>query len=243
MMPHNPALFNFPAEASIIGRMVVGFGELEFMVCLLAGKVRNQDDLFLKALYSLRITSARIETANVLMTPFFVFYGLQDEQTAAVSAVEHCQSMRNQYAHCHWADGGSQGLFFADAKKSARRTDWFFDYKHVDVPLLEQQERYFGYARQCLLHLDWQVELRIGRSQYQGAPAPQELRQPPLHNLASEHIPQWLPPDQKARHIERAQVAERPASQPERSPSVPRLTEAEWEAKRAKEARERGLPS
>jgi hypothetical protein len=104
-----------------------------------------------------------------------------------MDAVLACLKIRNQYAHCNWADSDPKaGLFFADLQESAKREDWFTSWKHV------------------------------------------------------QHIPRWLNKDQKAQHMTRAQEAERAgAAQPTtRPPSVLRLTEEEWAAKRAKEARE-----
>jgi hypothetical protein len=56
-------------------------------------------------------------------------------------------------------------------------------------------------------------------------------------NLASQHIPPWLTLGQQALHLARAQEAEAPPRQPERPPSVLRLTREEWAAKDEKDAR------
>ena len=69
-------------------------------------------------------------------------------------------------------------------------------------------------------------------------PRPSELEPPPLHNPGSQHGPPWLTLDQQAQHLERALEREAPPRQPERPPSVLRLTREEWAAKDAKEARE-----
>jgi hypothetical protein len=246
MIHHNPALMRFPDEAAIVGRMVVGFGELEVMTCRVAAKASSHPDHVLKMLYSLRSTSARVSSARLLMEPHYAAASLAAAQNITLDAVTFCLKLRNQYAHCNWTDYQSDpkaGLFFADLQDSASREDWFTHWKHIDVPLLTIQEAFFGDVRSALLFLEADLEhLRKGWPRNHGLPEPLALPQPPMHNPASQHIPPWLSEDQKAQHKARSQAAEQPASQPERPPSVPRLTEEQWEAKRAKEAREKKPP-
>jgi hypothetical protein len=241
MIHHNPSLLRFPDEAAIIGRMVVGFGELEVMTCRVAAKANSHPTHVLKMLYSLRSTSARIISARLLMEPHYEAANLAKPQNITMDAVLACLKIRNQYAHCNWAETDPKaGLFFADLQDSAKRQDWFTSWKHVDVPLLAQQEAFFSDVRGALLFLEADLEHnRNGWLGNHGLAEPLVLPEPPLHNPASQHIPPWLSEDQKAQHMARAQEAERPAAQPTpRSPSVLRLTEEEWAAKRAKEARE-----
>jgi|SRR5215216_6889720 len=241
---HNPALVRFPVEAAIIGNMVVGFGELEFLMCILAAKAIKSPELIYKTLYHLRSTSARVESADILMRPAFAGVNLAAEQSLALPAVKNCLSIRNQYAHCNWADDSMIGeLYFADLQDSADREEWFYSYKHVDVPLLQTQEAYFGYTRELLMYLEQELSFRRKGQQHQIFPMPPALDRPPQHNPASQHVPRWITEDEKARHIALALKAERPPGQSKREPSVPRLTEEEWRAKCAREAREGRSPA
>ena len=236
-MDHNPALSRFPTEAAIIGKMVVGFGELEYMVCNIAGMALNNSDVMFKALYRLRATSARINTADTLMQPAFRAVNMANEQAKAFAAVRYCLRIRNQYAHCNWADG----LFFTDLQKSAGREEWFHDWQHVDLPLLETQEAYFGHTRIWLFYLEYELRFKRGTLDCNPVSVPAELSPPPLYNPASEHhVPPWISNDDKARHIARALET---ANQPTREPSDLRLTREEWAAKDAKEVREGGRPA
>jgi len=229
MIHHNPPLLRFPDEAAIVGRMVVGFGELEVMTCRVASKANSHPDHVLKMLYGLRSTSARIKSATLLMEPHYAAVDLAEPQTMTMDAVLACLKIRNQYAHCNWADSDPKaGLFFADLQESAKREDWFTSWKHVDVPLLAKQEAFFSDVRGALLFLEADLEhIRNGWPRNHGLPEPMVLPEPPLHNPASQHIPPWLNKDQKAQHMTRAQEAERAgAAQPTtRPPSVLRLTE------------------
>jgi hypothetical protein len=106
----NPALHRFPEEAAIIGRIVVAFGELEYMVAVCAGKALGNLDLILKTLYRLKSTSARIDAADTLMRPSYADAGLDAEQKLMISFVKHSLGIRNQYAHCNWGDHDAAGL-------------------------------------------------------------------------------------------------------------------------------------
>jgi hypothetical protein len=81
MIHHNPPLLRFPDEAAIVGRMVVGFGELEVMTCRVASKANSHPDHVLKMLYGLRSTSARIKSATLLMEPHYAAVDLAEPQT------------------------------------------------------------------------------------------------------------------------------------------------------------------
>jgi hypothetical protein len=126
MMPANirinPAFRRHPDEAEIIGRLVVGFGEIELAVCRNAGKAVKMHDTIMRALYRQRQTSSRIGTADALMEPVFVAAGLNDMYAASLEMVRYCLKVRNQFGHCNWADEADPnlpGLYFADLQESA----------------------------------------------------------------------------------------------------------------------------
>ena len=52
----NPAFDNFPNEEAIIGRMILAFGELEYLMVTIAGTVNGDLAAIMKALYRLRST-------------------------------------------------------------------------------------------------------------------------------------------------------------------------------------------
>jgi hypothetical protein len=171
-MSPSPALSRYPDEAAIIGRIVVGFGGLEFTVCniaslafgaTLANPHVDEHDVIFKTLYQLRVTSARIDCARTLMAPFLNALNLGDKLAVAMRAVRHCQCIRNQYAHCNWDDDPhGSGLYFTDPQDSARRDSWFDDWKHIDVALLQKQEAYFANMKSQLFYLEFERSFRLG---------------------------------------------------------------------------------
>jgi hypothetical protein len=236
----NPAFKRFPQHAALIGRILVAFGELEYAFCRNAGLILDNYITVARLLYNQRQTSSRIESADILVRPVFEAHNLLVEHENAYAMVRHCLTIRNQYAHCNWADDASQpesGLFFADLQTSAKRPDFEHSWKHVDVPLLTDQEQYFSDTLEWLDFLKHEIALKKGQLSSHAWPKPSERTPPPLHNPASQHVPPWLSGDALSRHKERAEESERAGQQPERPPSVLRLTREEWAAKDAKDAR------
>jgi hypothetical protein len=209
----NPAMFRCAAEAEIIGRILAAFGELEYMTIDLSARVLDRRDAILRALYRIRTTSARIDAADAMMASAFFSAGLGDDYATMMRALRLSLRIRNQYAHCNWGDdqGPTQaGLFFADLRRSAEAITGFdHEWKHVSVPLLQQQEAHFVHAQDWLYYLDGELSRRTGRRPFLAFPRPIEQLPPPLHNPEALHLPPWLNEDQKAPYLARAQAAER----------------------------------
>jgi hypothetical protein len=236
----NPAFRRHPAEAALIGRILVHFGELEVSFCQNNATALGMHTPLMKALYNLRATSSRIDFVDGLIRNLYLGYNLGTEYDISISMVRYCLRIRNLFAHCNWVDdvtGAYPGLFYTDLQDSAKTPDLRHDWKHVDAPLLQKQEDYFAETMEWLGFIHHEVAVKQGKLSAHVWPRPSELDRPPLHNPASIHIPPWLTEDQIVQHLELAQEAEAPPRQPERPPSVLRLTREEWAAKDAKEAR------
>jgi hypothetical protein len=238
----NPAFKRHPDEAALVGRIVVHFGELEVSFCQNTSIALDANIPLMKALYSLKATSSRIDFMDGLIRNLYLGFELGKEYDISIAMLRYCLRIRNLFAHCNWADDhvyGNPGLYYADLQDSAK-TDFFTqDWKHVDIPLLQKQEDYFAETQEWLSFLRQEVAVKKQMLLGHDWPRPSELEQPPLHNLASQHIPPWLTLDQRVLHLERALAAESPPRQPLREPSVLRLTREEWALKDAKDARER----
>jgi hypothetical protein len=82
------------------------------------------------------------------MRPSFKEADLEGEYGHMYGALKYCHTIRNQFAHCNWADEFNGGLFFADLEESAKTAEgWVQHWHHVDVPLLEAQESFFVYTQ------------------------------------------------------------------------------------------------
>lgn len=222
-------------EAAIVGRILVAFSELEYMIVNAAGKAINNKEAIQRALYRMRTTSTRIDAVDAMMAPVCSAANLTTEYRLMMAAVKWCLRVRNQYAHCNWADDQSPvraGLFFTDLQASAEAESGFdHNWKHVSPTLLRRQEAYFVYAQDWLYYVDEELALRVGKLRSHPWPKPSEQAPPPLHNPASRHVPPWLSEDQKARHSAYAVAAE--SSAPTPTPAHTAM-EARRQMKRAK---------
>jgi hypothetical protein len=230
----NPALHRHPDEAAIIGRIVVGFGELEYLLVVCAGRAIDNRDRIIKALYRLKTTSSRIDAADALIRPVFLGHVLEQDYATMMEAISCCLKIRNQYAHCNWADEPNGGpLFFTDLQSSAdtNSPDIEHNWRHIDVALLEAQEEYFVFAQSYLYFFEYALSVIQGKPIYPSPPKPSELARPPMHNPPEKHVPLWLSEDQKALHIARALAAQGGAPTPTRAQQLLDAARADKKAK------------
>jgi hypothetical protein len=206
----NPAFFRRPKEGQIIGRILLAFGELEYLFCAAAANANGKNEEVLRALYRLNVTSARLAAADAFLRPACDKHRLKAEYDLTWGALRGCLAIRNRYAHCNWADDAG-GLYFADLQASAERSGAFEHYWfHVDLPLLRQQEEYFEYAQDWIDYVAHKLNQRLRRRRLRAhvfaKPKAREL--PREHNPPLMHVPTWINAKQQALHVERTQAAE-----------------------------------
>jgi hypothetical protein len=142
------------------------------------------------------------------MRPAFNNIDQQGQYGQMLGAIRYCLRIRNQYAHCNWADDRS-GLFFTNLEDTAAAAEgWEYRWYRIDVPVLEKQEEFFVYTQSWLYHLEHLISQTSDRPIYPPFPAPLTLARPPLHNAPSQHVPSWISEDEKVRHLARAKEAE-----------------------------------
>ncbi len=205
----NPALRRYPSEAALLGHMLLAYGELELMVseCLCAA-IESQDDAR-RMMFRIMGETSRIQATSAIMRRTYVAAGLGAEFDQAIGAVEYCITVRNLFAHCHWADHAEGGLFFTSLQDPAKATESFdYWYRHVDVPLLTELAEYFDYAAESLQFIQFELRLRQKKIKCHAFPMPKVRIPPKKHNPPAEHIPPWLDQGGQRRHIERTQEQE-----------------------------------
>ena len=224
-----PVLHDRPKEAARIGRIIAAFGELEFILGLCLAEALGDQDTALRTIFLLRNDVSRIAVAESLLRPICAKIGIKDRLAATIVAVEACHAIRNQYAHCHYAQIKRQGLFLTNLQEAADKQELFeYFWRHVDVKLLNQQEKYFLYAIQCLQFVEHELRFKLGTTGVpHSSPWPPELKPPQKHNAPTAHIPRWLSEAQKRRHGELALEYEYSAGLRQRLPKprkAPRLS-------------------
>lgn len=220
-MPLNPVFDRHPFEGSMVGRMLLNYGELELMVGMLLGNALNSQDTALKTMFRIIGESSRVNAADALMRDAFVREGLESEYADMIGAVRWCVRARNQYAHCHWADDPRDpaGIYFTELSEPAKAIEGFrYWFRHVDVTLLMEQATYFEYAGDCLAYVNFEYLFRQGKRAAHNALMPSKRIQPSWHNPPLQHIPPWLDQVGQQQHIEHFQQSESPDPPPSKEP-------------------------
>jgi hypothetical protein len=190
------AFANHPAEMSQIGQMLVGYGELEFRLCVcLASAIGDLDTAFL-TFFRARGEDARLQIADALMRRHYFAAGLGEKYNAILSAYRVCRPIRNQYAHCHWDI--QKAIFLTDfdstVRKDARETP-NFTFVNVDRTLLTRQVAYFSYTYDLLICLHQAFDMITGKLEAVALNWPTVLEPPPKHNPPGPHPHHPYPKD------------------------------------------------
>ncbi len=162
------AFDRFPEEAARIGRMLAAYSvlELDLLHCVQMGT--GDFDAAIKAMFSRRGESRRINEAEKLGQPIYNGWGLGADFAAGVAALRACLKIRNQFAHCNWWDDCSGQLAFANledlaADPNAHVADLGnLPPVHIDVPLLREQEQFFDYTDALLAWVNFEGRFRRG---------------------------------------------------------------------------------
>jgi hypothetical protein len=184
-----PAFIEHPKEAAIIGRMLAGYGELEFLLAFCMQDPMGSLSKATRLLFRNRGEQQRILIADAILHPLYEECGLQDVWLKARGAINTCRTFRNQYSHCHWRDEKDLGLFFTNLEKGAKTAPGMIalEFFHVDVPLLAKQEAFFRYAGNHLMYLEVEQRVRAGKLRTNPFAVPERLEVPARYNPPDQH--------------------------------------------------------
>jgi hypothetical protein len=184
-----PAFWPYPKEAAIIGRILAGYGELEFLLSMVLAEAVGDLSIASRVLFRTRGEEHRLSTADALLRPYVEKHALLESWERVRRATNWCKTTRNQYAHCHWLNDGGHGLFFTHIEKAAKSPTGMvnLEFFHVDVPLLTKIEEHFAYAALGLCYLRGELKLRTGKIQSHPFQAPGEKEAPPRHSSPGKH--------------------------------------------------------
>lgn len=175
-----------PQEAAIIGRLLAGYGELEFDLGALLTNFLPHRVTAVKAMFRVRSESGRIQVADALIRDPLRELGLEPQYADMLGGFRHCLKIRNQYAHCHWNDELTEPkgqLKFCDLGEAAQSPgEPGLVFRTASLGLLQEQEAYFRYTQKCLWFLDAEAENRLRGPKPHSLQMPPKTAQPPLHN-------------------------------------------------------------
>lgn len=183
------AFITCPDEASIIGRLLAGYGELEFILFEGLKVAIGHSDIAARLLFRVRGELSRMDIYDAVVRPICMSNGLADEYEAAIEAAMYCREVRNQYAHCHWFGDADAGLFFSSIERSAKKKsgEITMEFFHIDVPLLRQQEAYFARTQVQLYWLAHAVRKKAAKPPTPMPAMPPKVAPPPKYNNPEEH--------------------------------------------------------
>jgi hypothetical protein len=178
-----PVFQKFRVEAEIIGRLVVGYGELEFDLFDCVAMVVGNFDKTIKAMFRSRSETKRINIVETLGRDPYTNLALGDWFDEAINGMRYCVQVRNQYAHRNFYDD-SGTLAFVNLEELAKREEIVNDLssliiKHVAPTLLEEQERYFVYVRATIAFLNSEGRVRSGKIKANPFDPHEKMVQPP----------------------------------------------------------------
>ena len=185
---------NHPAERDIIGKLILAYGELEFLLLDLVRatlETSNEEDepsaivTAVRILYRLRSEANRLQVADAIARPKMTTLELLDPYLEAYSAIFTCKNIRNRYAHAQFLSAHGH-LRFGDLDAVAKTTepDVQINFRLLTLEQLKKEFEYFVYAEHALMYAANQLRLKTGQELPQGAVIrkPQRIPAPKLGN-------------------------------------------------------------
>jgi hypothetical protein len=157
----------FPEEALIIGRLLTGYTDIEYQLCLCAGMGGEDVARAITDIFSKRGETRRVKIANSLGGAGYAAAGLGSAFDEAIEDMILCLRIRNQFAHCIWHDDHTRRLAFAHMEEIAAPKGPGADpinltFSYVDMPLLNHQEAFFFYTKDNLNYLNYRRRQIVG---------------------------------------------------------------------------------
>ena len=180
-----PVFSTFPVEGAIIGRLLAGYGDLEFDLCNCIGMAIDDMDMVLKAMFRARGEHQRILIADAIGRKPYRAFSLETQFSETIAGMQHCRKIRNEFAHCNFFDDNSGSLAYLNLETNAKsnavvRSIRTFTVHHLTAPFLQQKEEYFGYISDCLAFLNHEAQRLAGRAASNAFAMPPKMSPPPL---------------------------------------------------------------
>jgi len=180
-----PVLRKFLAEGKIIGRLVVGYGELEIDLCRCIAASGLTLDIVVRKMFGTRGEKRRIEIAAKLGHDIYIPLKLDGLFNEIIDEMGYCRNIRNKFAHCNFYDDGSGTLAFVNVEELAKQEGTIIDdldlaeKKKITLDTLTQYETYFTYVRARFDFLNCEARVRAGRLAGNPFSLPKKLNPPP----------------------------------------------------------------
>jgi hypothetical protein len=196
-------------NSATVGRLIAGYGELEFLLSVCAGRAiaakrkippntmrgvhrAKYENRGTKLIFRIRGEKKRIDDASRTVRAAYKSVGLGPELDETLNAMRACLLFRNLFAHCHWARSKKRGLFFINLEESAKLPQKLDlnRFRHASSASLQRAEDYFWYTFQMLVYLmdEFTSRTRLGL-----IPSPSKPRKRPVLNPDTKLFPYKSP--------------------------------------------------
>jgi hypothetical protein len=173
-------------EGKIVGRLLAGYGEIEFQLHSCLTSVIDDIDIAARVLYRARGEEHRILIADAMMHDKFDAIGLLNPYHEAIADMGWCRKIRNQFAHSHWVvdHPPPHGLSIVNLEEASRTRSGTIIVKRdfINLALLQEQEEYFLYVHGCLNYLAREYKLRARGFPIHSVQLPTKIPRPPRYN-------------------------------------------------------------
>jgi hypothetical protein len=178
-----PAFERFPQEAELIGKLLTGYGELEFTLAWSVRWIIDDADVAMRWLYKSRGESLRISTAESLTYSTVRGHKHEALWRDALDNLRHCLKIRNQYAHANWVDGPNE-LKFASLEGVVHQQGpvdpTALPTNAVQVSSLRKQEAYFVYVCDQMTFVCYEFQVEGGHRSNHPWTRPSKVSRPNL---------------------------------------------------------------
>ena len=172
----------------VVGRLLVGYGELEFTLLECLAVALDDEDSALRTFFRLRSEANRADVADALIRPIAIRFGLQSVYEDAITALGLCRSIRNNYAHCHWAYRGAGVVNFVKFEETTKKRDSNnLKLYQLSLELVRKQDDYFEYTLDILNHLHSEIAHQRGHLHPRRRQRPQKVPAVNLHIPSGSH--------------------------------------------------------
>lgn len=110
-------------EAAIIGRIVLGYTEIEIAVWEMLKAVLGDGDAAARIIWRAGQADARLAVADALIRPAAVSANLLKKYTQTLGEIHSCREARNQFAHGYWDRSATGVLECARLETAAKERD------------------------------------------------------------------------------------------------------------------------
>lgn len=177
-------------ELQLIGKILLSYGELEFILLDTLGSVLKSRTHAVRTMYQVRSEVSRLTIFEAIATPFFEDVKLGGQLKEALDAMGHCKNIRNQYAHCTWMSKPER-LTFANLEEPAKSKgpSAIIVFRPLTIRLLREQWEYLQYTDRLLIWLNQQYRRKTKRP-LEGPITPKPRRvSPPKRSSRGEPLP------------------------------------------------------